>query len=98
MLSCMLSCSTLTAAQQSLPCLRKRAQVFSKPLVMAASSDQTRSAAGTRLQAVNNVNNTARYTAEIDLGPETVVQMEGLLPTENPLKLTLIYPVKGFKS
>ena len=53
------------------------------------------STGSTRAHAVKKEQKTARYVAEIYLGPATVTQKDGLLPTENPLKLTLIYPVEG---
>lgn len=53
------------------------------------------STGSTRAYAVKQEQKTARYVAEICLGPATVIQKDGLLPTEDPLKLTLIYPVEG---
>ena len=82
--------STLTARQPSL-CLRK-APAFVKPLVLAATVDQMDSAGDKRAHAVEQKRNVARYVAQICLGPETVTQEQGLLPTEDPLNLTLVYP------
>ena len=87
----MLGCNKLTLNCQPVSCWRKD-QAFVKPLVMAA---HTQWAGDTRSHAVNSDQKTSRYTAKIDLGPETVTQTDGLLPTEVPLKLTLIYPVTG---
>ena len=93
----MLGCNRLAATYQPVSCLRK-GRTLVKPLVMAARSDQTNSAGGKRSPVVNSVRNTARYTTQIRLGPETVVQEDGQLPTEDPVKLTIIYPVKGLVS
>ena len=93
----MWDCSRLAATCQPVSCLRKGRSLV-KPLVMAARSEQTHSAGGKRSYAVNSVPNTARYTVQIGLGPETVTQKDGLLPTEDPLKLTIVYPVKGLAS
>ena len=93
----MLGCSRLAATRQPVSCLRK-GRAWVKPLVMAARSEQTHSADGKRSHAVDSVRNTARYTAQIGLGRETVTQKDGLLPTEDPLKLTIVYPVKGLVS
>lgn len=66
-----------------------------KPLVMAAAA-QTHSPGDKRVYAADRVQETAQYTVEIALGPKTVTQADGLLPTEDPLQLTLFYPVQGF--
>lgn len=86
-------CSRLTAHQ---PCLsvRKGRPLIKLP-VRSSTPEQMDSAGSTRAHAVEREQKTARYVAEICLGPATVVQKDGLLPTEDPLKLTLIYPVKG---
>lgn len=86
----MLGCNRLTLNRHPVPCWRKGQAL--KPLVMAA---HTHGAGDKRSHAVNSDKHTSRYTARIELGPDTVTQKDGLLPTEDPLKLTLIYPVKG---
>ena len=90
----MLGCNRLASTCQPASCLRK-GRALVKPLVMAATSEPTHSPDGKSSQAVKNIKNTARYTAQIGLGPETVLQKNGLLPTEDPLKLTIFYPVQG---
>ena len=87
----MLGCNKLTLNCDPVSCWRK-GQAFIKPLVMAA---HTHGAGDTRSHAVNSHQKTSRYTAKIELGPGTVTQKDGLLPTEDPLKLTLTYPVTG---
>lgn len=87
----MLGCNKLTLNCHPVSCWRK-GQAFIKPLVMAA---HTHGAGDTRSHAVNSDQKTSPYTAKIELGPGTVTQKDGLLPTEDPLKLTLIYPVTG---
>ena len=63
-----------------------------------AAVAQTHSTRGKGVHAVESMRETAQYTVTIALGPKTVTQADGLLPTEDPLKLTLVYPVKGFSS
>ena len=65
---------------------------------MSASAEQMQCAGGNRAHAVKQEQKTARYVAEMRVGPETVTQKDGLLPTEDPLKLTLVYPVQGLDS
>lgn len=82
------------SACRPLPCLG-RTRVLIKPLVMAAAA-QTHSACNKLVYAADRVRETSQYTVKIALGPTTVTQADGLLPTEDPLQLTLIYPVEGF--
>lgn len=89
----MSGCSRLTAHQPCLSVCKTRSLI--KLPVRGSTPEQMDSAGCTRAHAVKKEQKTARYVAEICLGPATVVQKDGLLPTEDPLKLTLIYPVKG---
>ena len=92
------ACMSGLTAHQSLLCLRKARAFIKPPLSVAATTDQMDSAGGKRAHAVKQEQSTARYVAQIRLGPETVTQKQGSLPTEDPLKLTLVYSVEGFDS
>lgn len=89
----MLGCSIPTAAYYSLPGLGKT-RVMIKPPGMAEAK-MTHNAGGKAIHAANRVQDTAQYTTKFVLGPDTVTQKDGLLPTEDTIKLTLIYPIQG---
>ena len=75
-----------------------RPEHFIKPQVMAVRFEQMDSDGSRRAHAVKQEQRTARYVTQIRLGPETVTEKHGLFPTEDPLKLTLVYPVEGLDS